>query len=382
MGNNVVASVNDITSAFWNPAALGFAPVREFQGGVDVAMERERTTFFGNEVHADLMRPRFSHLGALFAIPTARGGCAIGVSYQSPYTLDDILVFEGTHIEADGDTVRSARDYRAFGDLRLWGASFGIQVAPGLAAGVSASLMAGRDDIRDSYLTTEAGLIQSLSDDYDDSWSRSYLGFDVRVGLLYSLKERLRIGGRLELPQRVRFSETGTREHPHLPSQPDYSWDVNGTLVSSYRGALGVSVALPFATVSGEVRGRAPYSMVYPNERFASTSSARHFRTGLGAGVEAPLFVEQLLLRAGYSWDEYDMHAFAVTYDGEETDWEDYGIEADRNRHLVTAGAGYLAGNFCFDLAYAVEVWGLSVREALDEEHVFQRLSFSLSLRY
>jgi hypothetical protein len=270
------------------------------------------------------------------------------------------------------------RIYRGFGNLHYWSGAFGIQVAPGLGIGIAPSYVSGTETIRDNWRETTT----TSAADTTDEKERTYNGFDVRVGALYSHpKSNVRIGARLVLPQTIGFVETSS-----------YSGEWHGTLRSSFSGAFGVAATLPFMTLASEIRFRAPYDMIFPEKSLPESSPAHYFKNGAGIGGEIPLSSSNILLRFGYSYDEYDPYQFAMKYDGEEYGagpnspaWGTDGVTVDDNRQAITLGCAYIVSDFSFDLSYGYQFWGITTTTTSStrpESDRLQRILVSMATRF
>jgi hypothetical protein len=381
--NNYVALSNDMSGIFWNPAALSFLPVREFQISTEGLTNTNTTDFFGTSQKSDVRRFRMTNAGFLTALPTSRGGLTFAGAFQSPYIFDNNPSFHGSYINTFNEVVQDEDTYRGYGNLNYWSGAFGMQVAPGLGVGGALSLVTGTEKIKHSFLKLTSGVIvNSVDDDYNDTKERDYLGYDLRAGLLYSFpNKKVRIGARLVIPQTIWFDESST-----------FSGSYKGQLNSSFSGAIGVAGVLPFMTLSSEVRLRAPYDFINPDEAIPTTSPAHDVKTGAGIGAEIPLSTSNFLVRLGFSWDQYDLYEFAMKYDneptgidtvGDLTGWStsEYGVTKDRK--LLTAGIAYVLSNASFEASYGYQSWGLSVFKGIrdDSDHL-QRFILSMSFRF
>jgi len=149
----------------------------------------------------------------------------------------------------------------------MWSAGFGLQVAKGLGIGAAVSVVSGRGD--GSFMLqriTNGGIADPVNDYYDGTTNDSYIGYDIRLGLLYSFLQRYSIGVRLVVPQTIWFTENQSWNFQYSPDT-NYSDSYTGKLFSSFSGAIGGAAKFPFLTVSAEVRARAPYSMQDPWQR-------------------------------------------------------------------------------------------------------------------
>jgi hypothetical protein len=390
LANNFVALSNDQSGSFWNPAGLAFSPAREFQVGFDALSQRTNSDFFDQKSTSVVQRLRLTNIGYMHSFPVSQGGFTLLGAFQSPYTFDDVRRYSGSYTSVDGNTVHVQKNEKIFGALNYWTGSFGLQVAEGLGVGASVSLVTGSKDSRDIFVRDTNGRVTNgiandtmYTNDYDQKLTRSYLGYDIRLGVLYSFLRNFKLGMRFVLPQTVWFSEDVSETYPNTPGEPDYSSQSTGTIFSSYSGALGLSGVFPFLTFSTEVRARAPYSFAYPAENIPDKSLASKAIVGAGAGVEVPLFTSTTLLRAGYSWDQYDKNLFTDKYDDNSLIyWDQTGREPKGDQHLVTLGTAFIMKSTCLEISYGYNFWILKTNDVLQESYAQHRILASLSFRF
>jgi hypothetical protein len=386
LANNFVALSNDQSGLFWNPAGLAFAPSREFQVSVDALSQRATSDFFGESQSSVVQRLRLDNIGYLHAFPTSQGGFTLAAAFLSPLTLDDMQKFAGHYKSPDKDSIHESRDARGNGALNYWTGGFGLQVAEGLGIGASVSFVTGSEDGGNTfYRDTNGRLGDSIYDDYNRVISRSYVGYDIRIGLLYHFLKNFNLGVRFVFPQTIWFSEDMTETNSKSPDLGTYTYPTaQGRLFSSYSGAVGISGAFPFMTFSTEFRARAPYSFAYPSENIPDQSDAAKTLIGAGLGLEVPVIKNATLLRAGYSWDQFDTHMFASQYDdpSDQPNWDQNGEAAVGDQHLVTVGTAFLMKSACLEFTYGYNFWKLETRDVLTEKHVQNRFMASLSFRF
>lgn len=378
MGNNYVALSDDASAMFWNPAGLAFTPIREFQVGLSGFSYNLETDFKEGSVsaksNADRQRIRPNLIALLRAIPTSRGGFSIAFGFQNPYILDDMLRYDER--EATGDYTR--KDYYSFGQLNLWTAAFGLQVAPDFGVGGAVSLITGRNTMkfmRDHYLAS--GFLDA--EEYFRI-HQSYLGADIRLGILYAMFDRMKIGMRIELPQLIAFDE----EYRVEENNPDSVFTIidDGRLKTAPTGAVGISYRFPFMLLSGECSVRAPI----PDADDESIYS--FWKVRAGSGVEVPLFVKSLFLRAGYAWQEYDRYPMLIMYNDPDVDIEtDFTVDVLRDEHLITAGLSYMTKHgLSFDFSYGFRFWEVESYPlgggTVNELHTIHYFTGSFALRY
>jgi len=378
LGNNYVALSDDASAIFWNPAGLAFTPAREFQAALNGFSHNLESEYQLNTAPtkstADRQRVRPNIIALLRAIPTRRGGFSLAFGFQNPYVMDDIVKYKAVYPSGDWDEI----NYYSFGQLNLWTAAFGMQVAPDFGVGAAVSLITGRNILKygiEEYLSSG-----NMVAEINYKIHQSYLGAELRLGLLYSLFDRMKFGIRLELPQFILFDEELQFDSTTYDSTFEDKWPDNGRLKTAITGAVGVSYRFPFMLLSGEFRTRAPI----PDAEEESMYS--YWKVGAGAGVEIPLFIKSLLLRAGYAWQEFDRYPMLIVYD--DTDIEtDATIDVIKDEHLITTGLSFMTRHgLSFDLSYGYKFWEIDsyplsggVMNEIHKSHYFMG---SFALRY
>lgn len=377
LAGNYVALVNDATSFYVNPAAMAFSSARELS--VSAEWHRLYTTsdFYDSKNLTDDQYLRFSDASWLRSFPTSRGGFGIGLGYISPYSFDDLRYFEGTYLDGAGNTVQRLSDYSEAGQLNMWGGGFGVQVAPGFGVGASAFLITGSSSLRDRQATLVNGqFIDTVTGAFVAHETRNYLGFDVRGGLMYVLRDWAVIGARFDLPQYIAFVENSQVESQSQMNGMTYTIPDSGTLTTPFTGAIGIAFPFPFLKVSTELRFRSPYQGVDRD------IEAAFWKLGGGVGLEAPVPATPFIFRAGYSYDEFDPYAYLLTYSSEmNPEVADY--TATKNRQTISGGLSWQLGQqVSLDAAYLFSMWELETQGTLSENNTDHRVSISFSLRY
>lgn len=381
MANNYVALSNDLSGLYWNPAAMSFSPVREFQIGLDGHRLNAESSFFGNEEIEKLHRFKLTSAGLMFAVPASQGGLSFALAYSNPVIFDDVSAFSGNYSES-GDRVYSENLLKISGGLRYFTGGFGIQVMPSLAAGMAVSLVTGKENYKNLFSKDVIGREDSWGTGEVNSVAR-YIGYDLRGGLMYQTG-MFGAGLRISIPNILIATDKGTDSY----TDTTLNFKTKTKMTSSYSGAAGASLILPFLTLSTECRVTLPFDFVFPSENIPSNSQAGYFKVGGGAGVEIPVVVLPIIFRVGYSIDELDLHTYAFQYlmeDGEEwseIDWSDGGIKVNRNKQQITAGLGFSGSSVSFDLSYGYSTWGIVTRNILKQDYDNHRLMASLAIRY
>lgn len=367
MANNYVAVANDASAMFWNPAGLAFVPVREFQVSLNGYSRNSKTNVeTGSGVLKDSIsrqRVRVNNASLLRSIPTKRGGLSYAFGFQSPYLLDDNLKYIDTEKRVQ---------YYTYGQINLWTASCGFQIAPNLGIGLSVSFLNGKNSIR-----IKKEYISPDSADIFAEIKQDYLGSDIRGGILYAPSGIIKVGMRFVLPQFIFFDES---YYDNISGNEP----LTGRLKNSASGALGISFMLPFMLIDIETHARCPIPEAEENTLFS------YWKIGAGAGIEVPLFVKALFFRCGYSWQEVDMYPMMIdSKDIEDDVYADVNITPVKDEHFFTTGFSFLSKNgICFEIAYGFRFWELSSSTApeasspMTEKHYLHTVSSSLAVRY
>lgn len=387
LGNNYVALSNDLSALYNNPAALGFLPVREFSLSLDGHQIGSTSLFYDNSSINKLQRFRLSSLGIVNAFPTSRGGFTIAGAFYNPVIFDDVSIYEKDFDSND----RVSNTFKTSGGLHYWSGGFGVQIAKGFSAGFSGSLVSGKDDLYQDFFKKIDGQIDTNA--FLSNENASYLGYDFRVGMMYSLEGKANAGLRLVFPQRIHFTNNWDDKYyntAYYNNDVSYHGQYDGEMYSSYSGAAGFSVNLPFMTISTEARATLPFTWVFPIGEIPENSQANFTKLGGGVGLEVPVVRTPLLIRLGYSYDQLDLHQYVVEYGYDNTiKWSDDGVSVDKDRQSFNAGIGIVSQNLTFNLSYGFQTWGIKTIDpstgnspVLHQDFFQHRVSTSFALRY
>ena len=384
MAGSYTAVASDLSALIYNPAGLAFVPVRQLSIAAEGMGQSTVSSFAGTAKNSSLMRLRIGQAGLIHAIPTERGGITLAVGFQSPYSFDDCVTTTGAFSAGSGrDSIYKA--FKTLGELSFWSAGFGIQIAPGLGAGVAAALVSGSEQERSVFEKRINGAIAApaIDKDFDRQTERVYLGYDLRGGLLYAFNDIVKAGLMLSIPQMLFFWESVDESYPHSAFS-GFTEKSTGTMYSAWNLALGAQTQLPFMTLSLDGHIRAPYMLSMPNENIPEQSPAALVHRGAGIGAEIP--AGSWVFRGGYAIEDVDFFKFVRIYDNR-TDpvyWDTDGLKADSYRQTGSGGIGYMAagGNVCIEAGYSHSWWILSTRSTAVENHAQDRFSLSLSFRY
>lgn len=391
MGNNYTAIANDYSAVFWNPSGLAFVPVREIHAGINVAGMSTETGLGGSEKNYRKSRVGFSSAGLVRSLPTTQGGFAFALGYSTPYSFMDISRYRGVDVYNDPDSALpnySVTDVLMFGDslwyddakyvsnggLGLWSAAAGWQIAKGFGIGITASYLIGRQMNHRSFITHSDHSRGYFDNVTDIATETEYHGFDLRLGVMYQPNSFLSAGARIEIPQVIRYKTVQRFAGYEGVVKSD------GILRSSLSSALGFAVTLPFVKVDADATVRSPNPDV-------DEGDLAYWKIGAGAGVEIPVSALNAIVRAGYSWKEYDLYPYADYTNGMLQ--QDVSVDASgSDLHQFSLGTTLvLSKSITFDFGYTTIFFNTSAvdinwRNALDKKYSVNRFDCVFSVRY
>ncbi len=357
LANNCVALSSDQSVMYYNPGAMGFIPIREFSFGVNGLTTASSASDGATSGTASFSRVHLSQLGGIWALPVSQGGASCAFGFNSPYTADETTDLT-MNIKSGSTNIFN----KAFGQLNYFTGAFGIQVAPGLGVGGAVSFLIGSGY---RYF----GITDS-SNSWADTYIRRYVGVGIRGGILYKINEINSLGLRIVLPQTLGFSGTLTDSTRTVTLTEDDP----GLLTSPLSGAFGYALSLPFLLISSELRATTPNPTAPINSFEAS------FKVGGGGGVEIPIG-KSLILRGGYSYDEYDPSPFTYEYSIPRVSDPSH-LTILKNQTTLSAGAGFiLQSNVSLDIGYSTVSYELQ-KSSYSQKNTNQRVNAQFSIRY
>ncbi len=375
LGGNNLALAQDFSAVQYNPAGLGFMHAREAHVSMNGLIVQNATDGGLETRESSLERLRLGSGGLVWAVPASRGGLAFAVGYQCPTVFDDVIDYR-----ASAGLTKDEFTLRTQGHFNYYTLGMGLQLAPGLSAGVAASVVGGNLEVHSRRHYTVGGVVPDTAireSDYEHSLQRSYLGYDIRMGFLYQFSDMLSLGVRFVLPRTVRFSGDWERSYPLLLSDSSDYYDDPGRLRYMYEGALGVAVKFPFVVLTPEAGFRGP------NPSAEEGTDAANWKVGAGVGAEVPVARTGLLVRLGYRYDEYDDQP-AATFYGEDEKPTTLGELPTvlRDQQTLSGGLAYVTkGALCFELSYAYRMWQTR-RTGIEHAYGAHQALACISLRY
>jgi hypothetical protein len=391
-GNNHTAVAKDLSAVYWNPAALALLPVREFHISFDGMRTFGTPDITGHANSGITLLPntdsnnhrdrlRMSGIGAMAAIPTTQGGLTLALSFDRPYIFDDFTAYAYNY-NKNNEAGTFELDSWTHGDLNRLSGAFGVQIAPKIAAGLTAAIIFG---------TERQSNIQKDLDYYDVEIQNKYLGSALSFGVIGYPFDILSVGAKFNIVSYLGFEEAWfVKGEPNDTHRTRYSMG-NGRAYNAPSGNFGLGLSLPWLIAALDFRVTLPYTFIFP-EHIPNDAQASHFKFGTGLGLEAPIPGAPVVLRAGYSIDSNDLYPMINKYDDEgQIDWMNQnnimgrGFKADPNRHTIAGGIGVFTSGIGFELSYAYQLWGIKgnfSEYSFKQNYSSHRVMTSLIYRY
>lgn len=304
-------------------------------------------------------------------------GLSTGIGFQNPYSFNDINTLQ-IIVFQDGDSIEINERFVSHGGLHFWSVGSGFPVSETFSLGVTASYVSGSQKVlTETNLHSKDQFSPAATENFTSETERIYTGFDLRFGFIYQPQSWLRTGGRLVVPASITFTENSVQKY--VDSDSLSIVDRKGRLSTPFSGALGVSVILAGAVVSGEFRFRAPYNY-FDIVKNSPGSDASMWKKGAGVGIEVTPGPLPLSFRTGYSLDQIDSYAFLVRYDDSTT------VVSSNSSGLqktISAGIGIdLCKNASVNCTYLCYLQSLKYLTGLSEKNCLQRVLLDLIISY
>lgn len=380
MGGAHIAVANDASAMTWNPA--GLVHVKRIEVSTSWAFDdREiETTWHGNGDKTGENEGQLAGLHFLYPYPTYRGALVIGfgmdrlsnfnLNYRRSGLDEEALVqeWDGENREYvtlfDGPGFLTDSHTRE-GKLTAWSGAVAWDISPRFSAGINLSYLNGSILDEQIFLTED---VNDGNDTYESLQTSTLLDLDISGysalgGLLYQASPEVRFGAVIGTPRVLdfeRFEQVQIRDFrddgfEDFESNTDILADE--TVTFPWFFGFGVSYAARGLMLAGDVRYTDWAELkdeVGDVEEFLKPYYEEE--TSLSLGGEYLLPRIPLRFRAGY---RYEPVSFNLTYcpfdecapvgrDPAELD-----VTVDRDRHVYSAGAGYLFGSiFALDAAF------------------------------
>lgn len=230
LGNAYTAAANDWSALYWNPAALTSVESSEISGAMYHAQFRNNANFMGNTEIGDQTFTQFKSFGLAYKFPTVRGSFVIALGRHNFKDFDDFLNFSGFNSFSNGlefDLGEEEAEYYWFdqdvwqneeivqsGHLGAWSFGAGLALSPNLNVGVTLHAWTGDNDYSFRFQQEDVdGFYQAYPANYESyelnqKIESKYSGMGLTLGSLLDLNDELSVGVSIDLPKRLKVSET------------------------------------------------------------------------------------------------------------------------------------------------------------------------------
>ena len=406
MGLAYTGVANDFSASYWNPAGLGQIRFNEVSMGLSNVSYGNTSTYLGNNQSLTNSSTSLNSFGLVYPVPTVKGSFVLAIGYgkQADYTsglsykgfnnkssiiqswapnartypsdlseniayqlyLANIDTITGRFVSLIDDSVTQSGKVLEGGGLNQIVVSGAVEAARNLYLGGTLSFYTGsysyirsyyEDDIGNTVYTPNRSPFDFTSLSLKQTVESDLSGFTVKLGLLYKLSPRGRLGIAIKTPSWITVRETFAED---ASSDFDNGDHFDFTANDGYAQKNEYDVATPFILSSGfsyEIRnilfvGDVEFTdwtqMEFRNGdarlRSFNTDIKEIFRPTLNIrlGTEVEVVDTGLRLRGGFAYlpSQYkdDPSAFAQKY--------------------LTAGIGFIVENsIAIDLGYAYGYW-------------------------
>lgn len=415
MGNAFVGLADDASALFWNPAGLGQIRKSDFTIGLTNLSTSNESTFLSAVVDADKSSTHLNQLSLVVPFPVTRGSLAFAGGYQrianfngtmaidafnanssiqtSLYDREDVwdlawqLGLEDTSavsyqreqgkgwlgIPVNRNVSQSAEVLES-GGLHQWSFGGSVELAPKLLVGLAMNILTGsyeyertfsEADTRNLHSGTIYGVEDRARTDFQSMSVTDYLhqdlsGWNLKIGVLYNVHDKLRIGASIQTPSLMTVEEDYRRKGTALFANTSEKWSLDALAITydintPWQFSVGLSGnPVPYVTISADA-DFTDYTQLEFDVPAGSTLDdlnsviRRQLRTttNLRAGVEVNIPETDLFLRGGFG---YAM-----------TPYEEFKDLSDYNTTTFSGGIGYLIDQaFMINAAFILSQYSTS----------------------
>jgi long-subunit fatty acid transport protein len=260
MGGAYTGIANDYSALFWNPAGLAQIEHGEFSLGLSHLSYGNKSSYIGTTQSYTNNATQLNALGLVFPVPVRRGSLVFAFGYNRQSTFTTGVAFEAFNptnsiiqtYNRDGspvsgnpsgiawelylaDTTRNAQNQLVYyspiigrvtqvgkvlegGGLNNWSAGGAIDIARNVSVGLSLNYVTGtytydrtykEQDNRNIYTSPVNGSPLQFDQFTQDDFVESDLsGFNAKLGLMYRVPDKFRLGIGVKTPTSLRVKES------------------------------------------------------------------------------------------------------------------------------------------------------------------------------
>jgi len=385
MGGAFIATADDFTATYWNPAGLSHIRKTQLFGALSNEQIEAEMRYFGTSSSSKISNANLNSLGVVFPVPIYPSRIVLALGLNRTQSFDSRISIEGFEpnfydeefgemgLLVDETTINS-------GGIYSWVASGAIDLSPNFSIGASISGKSG-SSFYDLYL--EAEDIEGLHTDidtliYDDLIDREYHGFSGKIGGLLKVDKYIRLGMVIDFPKTLIVEEDWVMGGEDIYDNGTTDWYEESGYFSyeiylPFQFGGGIALCLPRTIISADVEytdwTQTRYSEP-PSEDLSNRDFIEKYRSTLGfrVGGEFSIPVLNVKVRGGFL-------SKPLPYKPEYID-----IETDR--YYLTLGLGTMIERvFDIDVAYMKGLWEESTN-SLEERWDITRVFFSAAYKF
>lgn len=231
MGLNGVASANDYSAIYWNPAGLASLKANELFFDTSFMRFDNNARFAGSTVDSETDFSRLRSAGLAMKLPTSRGSMVLALGYHFVRDFDDYLYFSGFNELSNGlqfELDDGSGNFRWYdfdrhltqseevsdaGGLHQWSFGGGVALSPNFDVGVAANYWRGKDEYRMQFRQEDSDDRYNLfpadfhSYQLTNNLITDYSAFGVKLGGMFKPNRALRVGLAMEFPVTFTLTE-------------------------------------------------------------------------------------------------------------------------------------------------------------------------------
>ncbi|GAB4370470.1 MAG: hypothetical protein Kow0042_12750 [Calditrichia bacterium] len=345
MGGNGVASAEDYSALYWNPAGLAALRQNQFSGELSHLQFNNKASFQGDYTDMSDNFTRLRSLGLAIPLPTTRGSLVLALGYNFVQDFDEYLFFNGFNRNSNGlqfelenpngvyqwydfdKDVDQSEELSIGGGIHQWSVGGAIALSPNLDAGIALNFWRGKEDY---YLQFKQEDSENLYADYPaDFFSYTlnqnlitrYNAFSLKLGGIFKLNEAMQMGMAIEFPTTFTVKEEYSSSDELVfddgfVDAVDYEpgeWEYEVKTPYRFDAGIGIQSEYIKLTAGGtyqdwtQTKFQAPeyaaldedYSQLLEENRFFRSDFRATIDYHLGGELRSP--ENNIFLRAGYA---------------------------------------------------------------------------------
>lgn len=372
MGGAHIAAVLDGTALIYNPAALTRIRKMEILGGISHQSFENSTRHWTHDIpvpgfNSRLQRnSRLNNIILTIPYPTYRGSMVFSIglnrikSFDKTYQFGQIRQYNDGYSEYRGTEIET-------GSLYALSTGMGIDISSRLSLGVALSYYFGTDNYNWNlyYLNTSQNSATFIDDNIEDKYS----GVSAKVGILFDISKRVKLGLTVESP--ISFSidekytlntrDTISNSEESLPGTYDYQ------LWQPFSFGFGTAINLNRLQLAADLKYTDWTQMEYQDDPALEAENQliqSYYRQVVTINLGAEYLIPQigLKLRTGYIYDPLPNNKGGTG--SFEPGQQGFYIYDDRE--FITFGIGYLIDRV-MTLDIAIVLGGYTIRDISEE---------------